>query len=415
MGLGREGLYSGRLKLELCARLSGDWAALADYFEIPESTRRRFERGREPHEVWEWLSRQGRLGELRAGLDFIGRADLVGLLGPDPVNRPADAGPVGSGPADDRLPEIDEIGAPTVGIITALPHESAAIRAVLGDPGEIPVPGKGAGRRYWMAEVSSAKGGRHRVVIAQAGMGTNLAAVRATLLLAHFPVEAIIMCGIAGGIPHPAKPGDHVRLGDIVVSNVKGVVQYDFVKRSIGGEEREVIEEVRSSSHRPDPWLTEAVDLLESDRHLGRHLWEAVLSDGLGSLGWTRPEESTDKLASAADPSLLVAHPQDAERRPGHPRVFLGPIASANTLLKDPVRRDALRDRFGAKAVEMEASGIVDATWTRGVGYLVVRGICDYCDSNKGDAWQRYAALAAAAYVRALLESMPGSAAASPR
>jgi nucleoside phosphorylase len=57
----------------------------------------------------------------------------------------------------------------------------------------------------------------------------------------------------------------------------------------------------------------------------------------------------------------------------------------------------------------MEGSGIQVATWTHGVGYLVVRGVCDYCDSNKNDVWQRYAAVAAAAYVRALLEVMPGT------
>jgi nucleoside phosphorylase len=109
---------------------------------------------------------------------------------------------------------------------------------------------------------------------------------------------------------------------------------------------------------------------------------------------------------------MVLTHPEDAERRTGQPRVFLGPIASANTLLKDPVRRDALREQLGAKAVEMEGSGVQDATWSHGVGYLVVRGICDYCDSNKNDLWQRFAAVVAAAYVRAVLEAMPVSAAA---
>ena len=36
--------------------------------------------------------------------------------------------------------------APTVGIITALPHETAAVRAVFGEPPRIDVPGAGAGR-----------------------------------------------------------------------------------------------------------------------------------------------------------------------------------------------------------------------------------------------------------------------------
>jgi len=38
---------------------------------------------------------------------------------------------------------------------------------------------------------------------------------------------------------------------------------------------------------------------------------------------------------------------------------------------------------------------------------LVVRGICDYCDDNKNDLWQGYAAVVAAAYTRALLELIP--------
>ena len=71
--------------------------------------------------------------------------------------------------------------------------------------------------------------------------------------------------------------------------------------------------------------------------------------------------------------------------------------------------RDGLREQFGVKAVEMEGSGVQDATWTFGVGYLVVRGVCDYCDASKNDLWQPYAAVAAAGYVRALLESIPGT------
>ena len=295
---------------------------------------------------------------------------------------------------------------PTVGIITALPHESAAVRAVLGDPPRIDVPGSGAGRIYWMAGVPSPRGGIHRIVIAQAGMGTNVASIRASLLLAHFPsVQAIIMCGIAGGIPHPAKLDDHVRLGDIVVSGIKGVVQYDFIKRTVKKKRTDVPEEVRAAPHRPSAELLEAVQDLVADEHFGKRPWERWLAEGLDRLGWARPDAATDVLAGDSGP---VPHPGDPKRREGQPRVFLGPIASANTLLKDPAKRDALRDQFGARAVEMEGSGIADATWTHGIGYLVVRGICDYCDATKNDTWQMYAAMAAAAYVLALLEAMPG-------
>ncbi len=84
----------------------------------------------------------------------------------------------------------------------------------------------------------------------------------------------------------------------------------------------------------------------------------------------------------------------------------MGTIAAANTLLKNPLIRDELRNKFNVKAVEMETSGIADATWNHGVGYLAVRGICDYCDSKKNNIWQKYAAVVAAAYTKSLLESI---------
>ena len=315
-------------------------------------------------------------------------------ISPDPAAAPPE------------LQDVPSASPPSIGIITALPHEAAAIRAVLGDPPRIDVPGAGAGRIYWMADVPSSRGGLRRVVVAQSGIGTNVAAARASLLLSHFPsVDSIIMCGIAGGIPHPDKPDDHVRLGDIVVSSVNGVVQYDFVRRTVRKKKSQVWEEVRSASHRPSAELLDAVHALTADEHFGRRPWDRWLDVGLGRLEWARPDPATDVLVATPAPGL---HPSDPKRREGKPRVFLGPIGSANALLKDPAKRNSLRDQFGVKAVEMEGAGIADATWTHGVGYLVVRGICDYADVNKNDTWQNYAAMAAAAYVRALLESMPG-------
>ena len=38
---------------------------------------------------------------------------------------------------------------------------------------------------------------------------------------------------------------------------------------------------------------------------------------------------------------------------------------------------------------------------------LVIRGICDYCDSYKNDQWQGYSAVAAAAYAKQLLKAIP--------
>lgn len=43
------------------------------------------------------------------------------------------------------------------------------------------------------------------------------------------------------------------------------------------------------------------------------------------------------------------------------------------------------------------------------VKHLVVRGICDYCDSHKNDEWQEYAAAVAAGCTKALIESIHSS------
>lgn len=294
---------------------------------------------------------------------------------------------------------------PNIGIITALEKEYVAVKKLIENPIEDFIPGRGAGRRYLVGEVPAANGGKHIVALALlADMGNNQAAARATLLLEHFPtVSSIIMVGIAGGIPNPEKASDHVRLGDIVVSDKNGVVQYDLVK-----------EEVDKTIHRnpprpPSAALLEGVRFLTADELEGHRLWLKFIDQALQGLkaSWSRPAESSDTLISSTHPEEVIPHPDDRERDSGQPRVFIGPIASANVLLKNPLKRDALRDKFHVKAVEMEGSGIADATWHHEVGYLVVRGICDYCDSRKNDDWQKYASIVAAAYTRALLEKMP--------
>lgn len=291
--------------------------------------------------------------------------------------------------------------APRIGIITALPKEFAAMKALLENPKDLRTKGRGAGRRYLLGDIPITSGGKHSIVLALAGKGNNSAASRATRLLEHFPtVDSIIMVGIAGGVPHPEKPDEHVRLGDIVVSDERGVIQYDNVK-----EEREEIIP-RHLPRPPSATLIEDTSFLEVGELEGKRPWLAFINQALDQLNWARPPEESDLLADSHEPKQIIRHPDDPERVKGEPRVFRGPIASANNLLKDPVKRDELRDRISVKAVEMEGSGIADATWTHEVGYLVVRGVCDYCDSNKGDAWQQYAAVVAAAYTRALLESV---------
>jgi nucleoside phosphorylase len=73
-------------------------------------------------------------------------------------------------------------------------------------------------------------------------------------------------------------------------------------------------------------------------------------------------------------------------------------IASGNELIKDAAERDRMGQDFGALCVEIEAAGLMND-----FPCIVIRGICDYADSYKNDKWQKYAALAAAAYAKEFL------------
>lgn len=73
---------------------------------------------------------------------------------------------------------------------------------------------------------------------------------------------------------------------------------------------------------------------------------------------------------------------------------------------KDAKKRDQLHKEHKVYAIEMEGSGVSDATHVEGNGYLFAKGICDYCDKTTADDWHNYAATVAAAYTRALIESM---------
>lgn len=91
-------------------------------------------------------------------------------------------------------------------------------------------------------------------------------------------------------------------------------------------------------------------------------------------------------------------------RKTRTPQIHYGLIASGDQVIKDSGTRDRLAQQYGILCFEMEAAGLMDELPT-----LVIRGICDYCDSHKQKQWQGYAALTAAAYAKLLLLAIPVS------
>jgi nucleoside phosphorylase len=285
-----------------------------------------------------------------------------------------------------------------IGIVTALPKEFAAVKVVFGDA----VPNfKGPTNDpndYAKCVVTSRAGEKINVIVALAKeMGNNAAANATTNMLRSFPeIDDVVICGIAGGIPHPTDPGEHVRLGDIVVSYKNGVLQYDNIKETSD----EIT--IRSSPSRPSAKLSGYCNILESERILRQTPWnDYIKKHEKALLNSMRPAASKDILRINGQE---IVHPHDPERMPDYPKIHFGPIGSANTLLKNEKKRDNLRDNYKVKAIEMEGSGIADGTWTLAKGYLIVRGICDYCNDDKNNDWQDYSAIIAASYAKCIVE-----------
>ncbi|KAF5241047.1 hypothetical protein FANTH_9264 [Fusarium anthophilum] len=255
----------------------------------------------------------------------------------------------------------------------------------------------------------------HMVVIAvlpNGLYGTSSAAAVAKDMMRSFPnIRFGLMVGIGGGAP--TKKRD-IRLGDVVVSSPEAgqscVFQYDFGKATKEGYQ------YGGSLNKPPQVLLAAVAKLRSRYEAESH----QIHNKVNTILENKPRLKA-KYGRPDDPDLLFAPSIGHRNDPCHefcvtaptdlihrtPRselleedvsIHYGTIASGNTLMKDVAKRDELSCKANILCFEMEAAGLMD-----GFPCLVIRGICDYCDSHKNDKWQGYAAMTAAVYAKQLL------------
>ena len=319
-----------------------------------------------------------------------------------------------------------------VGWICALPKEQTAATAMLDyiHP-NLPKPPNDP-KTYTLGSI-----GKHNIVVAclpKGRIGNNSAAISATQMIRTFSsIKVALMVGIGGGLPTKTK------LGDVVISapvdQYPGVVQWDLGKTEQGGKFRRIGSqnsppnalltaltkmETRSQlsgSRIPDylkemekkwPNLTKefTCPALHDERKVspikfrpGRQgwkisrLWEMLLNLLFFVSGWQQlslTQYDADKDTSGH----FEAQPEDI-------RVHYGLIASGNQVVKDAELRDLVDRSLGGNVlcVEMEAAGLMNI-----IPCIVIRGICDYADSNKNKDWQEYAASVAAASAKELLE-----------
>ncbi|PCG88329.1 hypothetical protein PENOC_111470 [Penicillium occitanis (nom. inval.)] len=301
----------------------------------------------------------------------------------------------------------------TIAWICALPLEVAAARLMLNrthTPLSNPSTDSNA---YELGKLDD-----HYIVITclPAGVyGTVAAANVVSRMRSTFPqLRYGLMVGIGGGVPN--KDND-IRLGDIVVSKpvgkYSGVIQYDYGKTVKGGKL-----EPTGVLNKPPQTLLTHISQLEAKRMIGSEddllkIVEEVLERNPDMKARFSPsEQHTDFLFHSSyhhvageetcekcDKNQLIKR---QSRGTNTPHIHYGLIASGDQVIKDSETRDRLAQQYGILCFEMEAAGFIDELPT-----LVIRGICDYCDSHKQKQWQGYAALTAAAYAKLLLLQIP--------
>ncbi|KAL4866461.1 hypothetical protein BDV12DRAFT_199175 [Aspergillus spectabilis] len=299
----------------------------------------------------------------------------------------------------------------TIAWICALPLEAAAARVML-DKTHTPQQSTDV-NAYEFGELNG-----HYIVIAYLPAGVygkvSAAAVVSRMHSTFRRLQFGLMVGIGGGVP--GKSND-IRLGDVVVSKpggkYSGILQYDYGKAVEDGQ----FEPIGISNKPPQALLThisrlEAKQMTGSEDAVSKIVSEVLEQNPNMKERFSLPEEHTDLLfyssyhhtdkednCKKCDKEQLVKRPLRDTRTPC---IHYGLIASGDQVMKDSKTRDNFAQQHGILCFEMEAAGLVDELPT-----LVIRGICDYCDSHKQEQWQGYAALTAAAYTKLLLSGMP--------
>lgn len=294
----------------------------------------------------------------------------------------------------------------TVAVICTINFEMSAVRFMLDREHPRLPPKQGDSNLYVLGELSG-----HNVVVAYLPgiQGKGAAATVATNLARTFPsVEWRFLVGIGGGVPSDKHD---IRLGDVVISmpdgQYGGVVQYDL------GKDTEDNFQLKGFLLPPPAMLRGAVELMQSDHLMADNKVEEFLVQMLRKRSrlsiYQRPLTEHDVLFHADYPHVgsgsTCEHCDKTKTIRRSPRQFSGPevhyglVASGDRVMRSATKRNASTGSLGdILCFEMEAAGIATE-----FPCIVIRGISDYADSHKNDAWQHYAAAAAAASAKELL------------
>lgn len=322
-----------------------------------------------------------------------------------------------------------------IAIICALPLEAEAVEALFDEGydqrGEFYGKQRGDANTYVNGRI-----GQHDVVLCyMPGMGKGRAASVASSLLVSYPeIELALVVGICGGAPPPPKYQE-IFLGDVIISD--SVIEYDFGRQYPGGFQRKTgLKDTLGRLSREIRTLLNSLRVENARRHLQNQTQQHLHVLQQRGPKWSHPRASNVLFESRyrhkhyrhASPAGCSCFGSDSfdqfcEEALGTDcddlgcdqgqqvrcqeiseaagtSIYIGPVASADTVMKSGQHRDEIVRNEKVIGFEMEGAGVWD-----NIPCIIIKGVCDYADSHKSKVWQAYAAATGASAAKALLES----------
>ncbi|EPS36556.1 hypothetical protein H072_9840 [Dactylellina haptotyla CBS 200.50] len=278
---------------------------------------------------------------------------------------------------------------------------------------------------------------------------TNAANVAAGFRSSFRGIEIALIVGICGGVPF--YKGEEILVGDVIISG--SLIQYDFGRRytnkfrrkstfdeSLGRANADVrgllamLKTDYSSELLEQRILYHLLELQKRARRRrgGKYDYPGVDKDKLFSSSYrhkhhpsfncdacdhchTDADDTCSRAMKEASCSELLCDEKHLVSRTRleqkklvsassateiqQPHAHIGNVASGDTVMRSSQERDRIAKEENVIAFEMEGAGIWD-----NLPCIIIKGVCDYCDSHKNKDWQNFASATAASAMKALLE-----------
>ncbi|XP_046740548.1 uncharacterized protein LOC124407967 isoform X3 [Diprion similis] len=325
-----------------------------------------------------------------------------------------------------QMPTMVSSKQPTIAIITAQYCEKLAVDSMIENKETyVRYTTVGESNVYTLGNI-----GAHRIVctklptVGHTREAMTAAGNTTTRLLGTFQkVDFVFLVGVGGGVPHYTDYNKHVRLGDVVVSDLTPFNKkyvYVYCESAKLHENGSYLFETKEYCPQ-NLGLQEIAANLKSQAENGTTPpWQTYLKEGIDALStqsehaFQPPAPESDKLYMAIGERdvIEVAHPVAPQgltnkRLDGCPRIHLAPVASGRQIARDDQLRQKFATKFGVLAFDAEMDAVVESVLGNcRESFAVVRGISDYKDGSRAKEWQPYASLAAASVVKAVICAM---------